>query len=201
MTEKIIDNRNEKQMAIDLLDIAEKNLLLSIVGLKNEEVTKQIAPNINHILWIVGHLASHVDMVYCDSCMDNRIMNEDMTKYFAYGVSKEQVTEKPPVSFGELIEIYLKISKKVFEYLDQLPEEKYMYVPETSEGKEIKESIKNTLERVSLHMMGHIGQIYLIRRHIENPGKGFVAGIAKSGRQYILENWLKWWEENKKEYF
>ncbi|NHJ86685.1 MAG: hypothetical protein FK734_14570, partial [Asgard group archaeon] len=144
MTEEIFDNRNEKQMVITLLEIAESNLLLSIVGLKNDEVTKQIAPTINHIQWIFGHVTSHMDMVFCESCLDAKILDEKSTKYFAYGVTKDQVAEKPPLSFGELVEAYLKISKQAFEYLNQLPEEKFNYAPETIKGKEIKESVKNS---------------------------------------------------------
>ena len=197
----IIDNRNEKQIAIDLFEIAESNLFVSLYGLKKKDLLKQISPETNHIFWIFGHCATHLDQVFGKLCLGKNWFEEEQLKFFAYGVNKDLAHKEPSISFQELVETYLDLTSKVSKYLKELSEEKFREKPEKQEKSERIESLIDCLVRVALHYMGHMGQITLIRRTYGNPvPMGFVAGIATESREKIKENWLKWWNENKNEF-
>ncbi len=200
MTETSSDKRNVKELSITLLEIADCNLLLSTIGLEKEQVLKQIGKEVNHIAWIVGHCASHMDIIFGELCQGKRQLTEEESIIYAYGVSKDKINKGLPTSFKDLVESYLKIREEAFDYLNKLPEEKYREVPEADAGKQVKESIMQVIQRVALHYMGHMGQIILIRRAIGNPGFGFVAGMSKENREKRIDQWMKWWEENKEKF-
>ncbi len=200
MADTSVDKRDIKELSITLLEIADCNLLLSTIGLEEEQVLKQIGEEVNHITWIFGHCASHMDYIFGELCQGKRLLIEEENDAYAYGVSKEKINEGLPNTFKDLIEKYLKIRKEAFDYLNKLPEEKYREVPEADAGKQAKESVMQAIQRVALHYMGHMGQIILIRRSIGNPGFGFVAGMSKENREKRIDQWMKWWEENKEKF-
>ncbi|NPE07783.1 MAG: DinB family protein [Asgard group archaeon] len=200
MAETNNDKRNIKELSIILLEIADLNFLLSTIGLEKEQVLKQIVKEVNHITWIFGHCASHMDYIFGGLCQGKRLLTEEESEAYAYGVSKDKINEGLPNTFKDLIERYLKIRKETFDYLNKLPEEKYREVPEADAGKQTKESVMQAIQRVALHYMGHMGQIILIRRSIGNPGFGFVAGMTKENREKRIDQWMKWWEENKEKF-
>jgi len=200
LSKDVSNIRNIKDLSINLLEIAECNLLLSIKDLKPEEIFKQLLPDINPINWIFGHCMSHLDYVFNELCQGKKMITEEIHNHYAFGVSKEIAKSTPPISFKKLVDLYLQISKNTFDYLKKLPEEKFRAAPEASIKSEIKETLMEFIQRVSLHFMGHMGQIVLIRRNIGNPGSSFVAGIEKNSRIRHLENWQKWWLENKEKF-
>ncbi|MCE7745650.1 MAG: DinB family protein [Candidatus Heimdallarchaeota archaeon] len=200
MTDTINDKRNIKELSITLLEIADCNLLLSTINLENEQVLKQIKDDVNPIGWIFGHCASHMDFICGELCQGYRKLSEKEGACYSFGVSKEEIEEGLPTSFKELIESYLEIRKDAFDYLNKLPEEKFRQVPEADAGKKSKESLMQAIQRVSLHFMGHMGQIVLLRRALGNPGFGFVAGMTKENREKRIDQWMKWWEENKEKF-
>ncbi|NHJ32448.1 MAG: DinB family protein [Asgard group archaeon] len=200
MADTINDKRNVKELSITLLEIADCNLLLSIINLEKEQVMKQIGDEVNPIAWIFGHCASHMDFICGELCQGYRRLSEKEGACYSFGVSKEEINEGLPTSFMELVESYLLIRKDAFDYLYKLPEEKFRQVPEADAGKKSNESLMQSIQRVALHYMGHMGQIILIRRAIGNPGIGFVAGMAKENREKRIAQWIKWWKENKESF-
>ncbi|NHJ87490.1 MAG: hypothetical protein FK734_18660 [Asgard group archaeon] len=186
-----------KDVALDILEIAHCNLTFALTGLKPNDIHKQILPEINHITWIVGHLAVQMDFILGELCQGKSKMLKEYQDYFAYGVSKEIVKKLPSISFKELVDLYLEIFEDGMNYLNNLPIEKYYNFPEVDGGNKIQESLIIAIERISLHFMGHVGQIYVIRRALENPGGGFVAGMSTENRNIRMQNWVKWWEHNK----
>lgn len=193
------DERNEKELSIELLEIAECNFLLSIIGLKPEQITQLIGNDVNHIGWIFGHCVSQMDF-YNELCQGTRRMSKKEMTHFAYGAAKDEAKKKLPTSFKEIVETYLKISENFFSHLRDLPQKKFRQVPIVDAGEQTKESIMRLIHRIALHYMGHMGQIVLIRRSIGNPGFGFVAGMSKENREKRIAQWKKWWEENKEDF-
>lgn len=197
----IIDDRNEKQIALDIFKTAEINLFVSLLGLKKADLLNQISPETNHIFWIFGHCATHLDQVFGRLCLGKNWFKEEYLKYFAYGVDRELAHKTPTISFQELVETYLELTGAVSKYMDELPEEKFRMKPEKQKEGERIESLIDSLVRIALHYMGHLGQITMIRRTNGNPvPMGFVAGMAKESRERIMEKWTNWWNENKKEF-
>lgn len=194
------DKRNLKKTKIDLLRIAESNLLASIYGIKPEELLKQITPETNHICWIFGHCASQLDFIFAGLCQGKQFFSDEEREYYSYGVSKEKAKNPPPKSFMQVVNRYLEISEDAFNYLNKLPEEKFRETLEKDTGKNTKESLIQTIDRVALHFLGHMGQITLIRVALGNPMGGFVGGIVEKNREGLYERWNKWWKENKELY-
>ncbi len=176
------------------LKIANINFLMSLKNLEPKFATKQIQKDTNHIAWIVGHCVSHMDS-YLSYHTGKRNFSQEERDYYAYGVSKDQIIEYP-YSFRDLIDMYLEISSEYIQILEGLPTEKFQQIP----SEEQKEVLSDLIHRISLHIMGHTGQIVLLRRMFDNPYWGFVGGVSEKQRDELRKEWLVWWKENKSEF-
>ncbi len=189
--------RNVKKASTDLLATTECNLLSSLKGVRPGDIYKQILPEVNHIGWIFGHCAVHLDWVLSLTTKTTRIFSEEVSHYHRYGTTKSEILDEgPPISFDTLVDRYLDVSESFSNYLAEM-EEDGLY--EGFPG-EVSENLLQTILRVSLHFMGHAGQIVLIRRALGNPGSSFVSGVKKESRQQIMDDWYDWWN-NRRESF
>ena len=186
-----------KNFAIETLEIAEWNVLKAIFRLKPKDLEHQITPRLNPIRWIIGHLALQMDSIFSGLCQGSRKTSQAFRDY--YTAKKEELPEKSfPVSYKELIDFFLEMSKNSFQYLRNLPEEKFQELPEKNKEPNT-ETVKELIQRVALHFLGHTGQIYFIKRDLSKGGY-FVAGVKKEHRDVSRTKWLKWWDENKENY-
>lgn len=195
-----------KEYAISAMEIAELNFLMAIKGIRTDDLTKLVHSEVNTIAWIVGHLVSHMD-AYLSIFTKKRYFSDEQRRYFNYSSPKQSMKDGFPYSFVEIIDNYLLISDNYFKQLKELPEEKFNEIPPI-EG--FKETYLDLLHRISLHYLGHTGQIVIIRRMIGIPtlefwqnkeeGWSFVSGISKEERVYKKEKWIKWWEQAKKDF-
>ncbi|MCE7741312.1 MAG: DinB family protein [Candidatus Heimdallarchaeota archaeon] len=183
-----------KDSLISTLKIAEINFLMSFKEIKPELITKQIQKNTNHIAWIVGHCIAHFDW-YLSIYTGNKLLSKEELDYYAYGVEKNEVVTFP-YSFSELVDKHLQISDSFFKKLETLPKEKFDEIP----SEERKEKLSDLLKRITLHIMGHTGQIVILRRMFDNPFWGFVGGVQVEQREEFRKKWLVWWKQNKHNY-
>jgi hypothetical protein len=106
--------------------------------------------------------------------------------------------DKDEYSFGELVDIYLTVSKNFFNILNDFPLDAF-YVNQGGTG----EILYKRIERISLHYLGHTGQIVLIKkmlgRGVTGP-YGFVKAMSKPTRKKIRKEWLEWWKINRKHF-
>ncbi len=186
-----------KDIIIYSLEVAECNLLYSFKGLLPDQVYKQVNPDFNQIAWIFGHCAVHfhwvIDLVY----QKKRTYSEEVCHYYRYGTTKDEILDKgAPLTFYDLVEKYLEISKSSFEYLKTVNDD-FIF---TEFPDDPKESLYQTLNTVALHYMGHMGQIVNIRRALGNPGPSFVDGRTESHRTLVLEEWNEWWAKERDEF-
>lgn len=182
------------EMAIEGIEIAECNLLQSFQGIIPDQVYSQIMPDVNSIGWIFGHCAIHLHGVVTLPYQAKRIFSDEVCQYFRYGTTKEEILQSaPPITFRELVDGYLVVSKSSIEYLKRIDEEVIYkdFEPQP------EESLLQMLYRVAFHYMGHMGQIVMIRRTLGNPGRSFVDGVTKPRRDSILKRWHEWWSSNK----
>jgi len=185
---------SSKEVLIETFEIAEINFLQSFKGIKTKIVSQQFRDDVNHIAWIIGHCISHMDL-YLSVFSKERKLTDKQRKYHAYGVSKNEV-EQFPFSFKELIDIYLSISEEFIEKLKSLSEEDFSRIkfPDNNEN------LRQLMQRITLHYMGHSGQIVLLRRIFDDPFWSFVGGVSEKNRNKFRKEWIEWWEENKKAY-
>ena len=183
-----------KESTTDLLRIAESNLLYSFKDIQPEEVNKQISPDINTISWILGHCFAHFHMVLIQTCQETQILSDDAIHYFRYGTSKEEIARtESMMTFEELVDKYLEMSAMSYAYLETLDDADFKKVI----FPKIEETLGTSIQRLSLHYLGHVGQIVMIRRSLGNPGSSFVGGAHPSTRKTILDEWTSWWLESK----
>jgi hypothetical protein len=183
--------KNIKSTTINLLATSECNLLMSLKGLHADNIYRQVQPELNHIGWIFGHCAVHLDWVLSFMTEDARVFSEEVCHYYRYGTTKSEILDGgPPISFSDLMGSYLRVSESFFRFLSDL-EEAALY--EDFPGAP-SEDLLETFLRVSLHFMGHAGQIVLIRQALGNPGPSFVSGAKKEARARILADWHDWWK-------
>ncbi|MHA2080489.1 MAG: DinB family protein, partial [Candidatus Thorarchaeota archaeon] len=157
----------QKDYAIDTFELAQWNVLRAIMRLKPKDLEYQITPNINPIRWILGHLTWHMDHIFNRQCRGTSQLTKEEREYFTSG-AQGVVEREFPFSLMHLIETFLDVSESSFQYLRELPDEKLNEPPAKSETKDA-ETIYELLQRVSLHFLGHTGQIYLIKKEL---GKG-----------------------------
>jgi len=199
--QQIKDNRSMKEFALDTLETVICNFMISLQGIEPENITKQLSEDSNHIFWILGHCTSHIDIVFGLHCQGKGLLSEEQHKHFSYGIAKEIAHTKPAISYYDFMELFLKITENTFDYLEKLPEEKFRDLPQNLGEKSFKESIFMCVQRVALHLMGHMGQITIIRRKLGNPvSMGFVAGMKRESRNSINDKYIKWWNENKEKF-
>jgi len=180
-----------KKELISTLKTAEINFLMSIMEIDPSIITKQIQEDVNHIAWIFGHCVSHFDN-YLAMFTENAILAEDEDEYYSYGVKKEKVRTYP-FSFRDLVEKHLKISERYLQKLESLSEAKFKEKP----NEEAIESLADMIKRLTLHIMGHTGQIVILRRMFGNPYWSFVGGIQQEQRSVLRKKWNVWWNESK----
>ncbi|MCG3223879.1 MAG: hypothetical protein H7647_05400, partial [Candidatus Heimdallarchaeota archaeon] len=120
MNAQVKDEMDLKELAISTLEIAEINFLMSFIEINSENIIKQIHPEINSIVWIIGHCISHMDL-YLSMFTGERILTETQREYFAYGASKDKIKEQFPFSFREILDTYIQISEYFYKYLKDLP--------------------------------------------------------------------------------
>ncbi|NHJ48665.1 MAG: DinB family protein [Asgard group archaeon] len=186
-----------KTYAIETFEIAQWNVLKAIFRLHPEDFTRSISPDFNDIRWMIGHLTNHMDSIFNYRCQGKRVLDKKMIEFFSTGAAKAPDRGEFPLSIKKLIDFYLEISNSSIDYLTNLAEEKFDDLPDFGENN--TETIIEMLQRITLHLLGHVGQIYNIKRMI---GKGgyFVAGVKKKMREDSKAKWLKWWNDNKEKY-
>ena len=91
----------------------------------------------------------------------------------------------------------LAIGDETFAYLQELPEEAFRHLPAKTTTRS-KESVLTNVQRMALHFMGHMGQIRVIRRMLNNKARGyFVTGIDPTYRKQVKHRFIDWWDANK----
>ncbi|MHA2077624.1 MAG: DinB family protein [Candidatus Thorarchaeota archaeon] len=182
---------------MDLLRTAETNLLYSFMNVQPDEVNLRTQKEFNSIAWIVGHCAVHFHMVLCLTCQDTRLFSKDVMHHYRYGTTKVEIDRaESPFTFEELIDEYLGVSDTGFSYLKSLDEDAFgeVHFPE------INETLQQSLQRIALHYLGHVGQIVLIRKALGNPGASFVGGVQECDRIEMREEWNTWWKAEKQRF-
>ena len=89
-----------------------------------------------------------------------------------------------------------EITGKLFKILKKLDVDKF---DEIAPGM-VKGTLSDRIKSIALHVMGHTGQIVLIRKMLDNPSLSFIRGALKEERKKLRKEWMTWWEENKNLY-
>jgi hypothetical protein len=194
---KGLKSLNLKTFAIETFEIAEWNVLKAIYRLKPKDFEIQITPNLNPVRWVVGHLTIQMDTIFNQLFFGDRKLESDFRDYFVMGPDRAS-KRAFPISYAALIDLFLDFSKTGFEYLKKLPEEKFTELPEHNTEKN-SETVAELIQRISLHFLGHTGQIYNVKRELGKGGT-FVMGVKRKNRHDSRVKWFDWWNANKKAY-
>ena len=179
---------------VEALRAADRNLLDSVKGIGPEDVHRQAAPMLNTISWILGHCLRHHQLVLGQLGLEEVLETSISTEYYRFGTTKKEISERaPPCTFAELIEEYSRLSKECRSYAANLDERALSRIVDD----EPHENLGQKLIRLALHVMGHAGQIVLLRRILGTPGPSFVGAIADDDMIEEETAWSSWWEENR----
>lgn len=184
--DKTMDTKDE---LVSLLEIAEINFLMSLKELKPELVNRKAVENINTISWIVGHCVLNFDR-FLSIYTNKQLLTQEESEF--YGLIKDPVKDCS-VPFVRLIDYHLELTNKLFKIFEKLDVKEFDEIPhEQAKGK-----LADIMKSVSLHVMGHTGQIVLIRKLLANPFWSFIQGVEKENRKELRKTWITWWEQNK----
>ena len=204
MTQDAVYFAGAKEVAVASFEIALHNVLLAIRGLKPETATRQIAvqEEANSIRWIVAHLAQQLERHFLRWCQGTSVLADEAMRPYQFGASKASVKDAP-MSFRDAAEYYLKVTDAALRYLRDLAPEDLRRVPEgkVGSGRSNPHTILELVERNTLHLLGHAGQIFMIRRVLGDYGSGtFVMGMSAEERAKGCQEWDAWWDEHKGSY-
>lgn len=190
-----------KDVALTCLEVARHNVLLSIRGVAAETVGRRIAvrEEANSISWIVGHLAQQLERHFLRWCQGIQVLADEEMRPFLFGASKA-VAREARLPFRDVVEYFQKVSDASLQYLKALPAEGFRRVPEArlSSGQQNANTILELVERNALHLLGHAGQIFMIRRLLGDYGSDtFVRGMTTEERAKGRQEWDGWWAENR----
>jgi len=163
-----------KKQLIEILEIADINILISIKELTSEDVTKKIKLDINSIEKIFNHCLRQMDKYLAKSTQERKSIAD--------------------LTFGDSVEIYLEVSESFLELVRNIPEDDY------SKPIDKGEKLVTIIQRISLHFMGHLGQIYLIRRFLGKEISSiysFVLALSEGSRRKLRKEWESWWNSEK----
>lgn len=172
-----------KSELLSIFDIAEINLLMSIKGLSDEEARKKVLKEVNSILVIFLHCAKQLEKYL-----------SKFTQEIIYPKGNASKLVENGYTLGQAIEGYLQISAEFVRRVHALEEEKLL------EPIDKGEKLFKIIERVSLHFCGHMGQISLLRKLLDNSIEGgytFIKAMSKLTRDKLRKEWKQWWLENK----
>jgi hypothetical protein len=190
-----------KEVASASFEIALHNVLLAIRGLKPETAARQIAvqEEANSIRWIIAHLAQQLERHFLRWCQGTSILADEAMRPYQFGASKPAVKDAP-MAFRDAAEYYLKVADAAHRFLRDLPPEGLRRVPEgrVGSGRANPHTILELVERNTLHLLGHAGQIFMIRRLLGDYGSGtFVMGMTPEEREKGRQEWDAWWGANR----
>lgn len=185
-----------KELAINMLKTAETNLLNSFLKIRPEDIHKQVLPELNTITWIMGHCMAHFHKVLCQKCQEEVIALDDTKLHSTCGATKEIAQSDSPLTFSQIIDCFLNISDDIFSYLQSLEDVDF----ETIIISQYDETLLQSVQRVSLHLMCHMGQIVLVRRALANPGPTFMGGVQESQWVEMRMSWENWWTIHKDDF-
>jgi len=192
------DNLNGKNLLIKTLEIAELNFLQSFKGMKVTAMNKRAHPNVNPIHWIIGHCMAHM-YANLQHLTKEISLSEEILYFIRGGANVKEIKEIFPFSIKNLIDDYIKISTKFFEYLNDMPDDQIFEKPSDA-----YEKWYERIQRIALHFMGHTGEIFILRKEIEGRGsikqRFFVDGVNENLRKRLKDEWLRWWDENKHDF-
>lgn len=180
---------NQKNQLISLLEIADINFLMSVKNVSPNHVSLQINDNINSIAQIFGHCARQMDNYLSRFSGSLKIVPEKKKIH--------ELLETGDCSFGKFVEVYLEIYDEFISYIKNVPYDKFN--DPITKG----EKLISIIQRISLHYMGHLGQITVIRKYLGNEVDGpysFVKAMSKPTRRKLRKEWLEWWSENCDQY-
>ena len=193
-----------KEVALASFDIALHNVLLALRGLKPETAMHHIAvrEEANSIRWIVAHLGQQVERHFLRWCQGTSVLADETMRPYQFGASKAAV-KAAPLSFRAAAEYYLEVADATLRYLRDLPPEGLRRVPEgrVGSGRANPHTVLELVERNTLHLLGHAGQIFMIRRLLGDYGSGtFVMGMSTEEREKGRQEWDAWWAEHRGSY-
>ncbi len=193
-----------KEVALASLEIALHNLLLALRGLKPETAAHHIAVREegNSIRWIVAHLGQQLERHFLRWCQGISILSDEAMRPYRFGISKADA-KAGEMPFRDAADYYLKVADATLRYLGDVPPEALRRVPEGSvgTGRPNTHTLLELIERNTLHLLGHAGQIFIIRRVLGDPAPGpFVTGMTAEERAKGRQEWNAWWAEHKGSY-
>ena len=103
-------------------------------------MNKRAHPNVNPIYWIIGHCITHM-YSYLQFFTNNLKLSDDILHYTRYGANPKEIEESPPFSVKDLIDTYIKISSKFFEYLNDMSDDEIFRKPSENAGEKWYASI------------------------------------------------------------
>jgi hypothetical protein len=189
-----------RDVALASLEIALHNVLLALRGLKPETAQHHLTVHeeANSIRWLVAHLGQQLERHFLRWCQGTSVLADEVMRSYLFGTTKA-VARQAPLSFRQAAEYYLEVADASLRHLQALPAERFRDIPAgtVGAGRPNPHTILELVQRNTLHLLGHAGQIFMIRRVLGDPAPGpFVTGMTPAERAKGRQEWDAWWAEN-----
>ena len=183
-------------------DLAAQCVMLSILDLNPSSAKARVGDTTNPVIWQVGHLAGHQDVAIVGINGRKPILPGMIMRCFSWGTDpSKDLPDYPPLA--EVMDAYVKVTAASKRVLDEAPPEEWSAVCTDAKGERFRsgETLLETVRRVTLHHMFHVGCIAAIRKElVDKCPRGFVPGMSPEALAKQQAQFDEFWHAHRDDY-
>ena len=183
-------------------EVASQCPMLSVLDLKPASAKARVGLTTNPIIWAVGHLAGHQDVAIVGINGRKPILPEMIMRCFSWGTDPSKDLADYP-AFAEVMDAYIEVTAASKRALADAAPEEWSAVCVDARGERFRsgETLLETVRRVSLHHMHHVGCITAIRKELgDKCPRGFVPGMSDEALAKQQAQFDAFWQAHRGDY-
>lgn len=183
-------------------DVAAQCVMLSILDLRPASAKARVGETTNPIIWQVGHLAGHQDVAIVGINGRKPILPEMIMRLFSWGSDPSKDLADYP-AFAEVMDAYVEVAAASKRVLADAPAAEWAAVCTDARGERFRsgETLLETVRRVTLHHMFHVGCIAALRKELgDKCPRGFVPGMSVEAMARQQGQFDEFWQAHREEF-
>ena len=164
---------NRMEFTLHLLEDTRKHTLAQVEDLTDQEMMFQPKPEVNHALWLLGHVATSENGLILRWCAGESALPEEYVKLFFMGTSPDPDPAVYPAK-EEILKVLADVHTRAVEVVrdlsaEELDERPIGYDEMRGGARELFWSKGACIWHHAMHEASHAGQITILRRLMGKP--------------------------------
>ena len=164
---------NRMEFTLHLLEDTRKHTLAQVEDLTDQEMMFQPKPEVNHALWLLGHIATSENGLILRWCANESALPGEYVKVFFMGTTPQSDPSLYPTK-DEILDVLTGLHARAIEVVEglsaeALDERPIGYEEMNPRAQELFWSKGACIYVHATHEAGHASQITLLRRLLGKP--------------------------------